>query len=128
VLYFHQLTMQDSESSLDDCVYHFVCPCCTLSQVIFEIQSILNLKYNIIEVFIHIVLKFFNLCNMMQESRTLEMNNVQNGTWHGRGDTNCIGGFGEKSKSHFELLPPPIITIKSINESGIETKTKVNPS
>jgi len=66
---------------------------------------------------------------MMQESRTLEMNNVQNGTWHGRGDTNCIGGFDEKSKAHFELLPPPIITIKSINESCIGTKTKVtNPS
>lgn len=90
-----KFNIKDSESSLDDCVYHFACPCCTLSQ----------------------------------ESRTLEMNNVQNGTWHGRGDTNCIGGFGEKSKAHFELLPPPIITIKTINESCIETKTKVtNPS
>nr|GFA88491.1 PLAC8 family protein [Tanacetum cinerariifolium] len=25
------------------------------------------------------------------ESRTLDMNNVHDGTWHGRGDTMCIG-------------------------------------
>jgi hypothetical protein len=49
---------------------------------------------------------------MMKESRTLEMNNVQDGTWHGRGDTKCIGSFGEKSISHFELHPPPIVSIK----------------
>jgi hypothetical protein len=53
-----------------------------------------------------------NVCTMMQESRKLEMNNVQDGTWHGRGDTKCIGSFGEKSISHFELHPPPIVSIK----------------
>ncbi|KAL5054388.1 hypothetical protein RYX36_035070 [Vicia faba] len=73
------ICFQGSESSLDDCAYHFACPCCTLSQ----------------------------------ESRTLEMNNVQDGTWHGRGDTKCIGSFGEKCITHLELLPPPLVSIKS---------------
>ncbi|XP_075505438.1 protein PLANT CADMIUM RESISTANCE 11-like isoform X1 [Primulina tabacum] len=30
-------------------------------------------------------------CALCQESRTLEMNNVQDGIWNGRGDTICIG-------------------------------------
>lgn len=60
---------------------------------------------------------------MIQESRTLEMNNVQDGTWHGRGDRICIGGFGEKRKGYFELRPPPIVSIKSTNESSLETNT-----
>ncbi|GJR48331.1 PLAC8 family protein, partial [Tanacetum coccineum] len=50
-----------SDSSLDDCVSHLICPCCTLAQ----------------------------------ESKTLEMNNVHDGTWHGRGDTMCIGTYVE---------------------------------
>lgn len=62
---------------------------------------------------------------MVQESRTLEMNNVQDGTWHGRGDTICIGGFGERynNKTHFELRPPPLV---SINSNNMETKTNVD--
>ncbi|TQD73985.1 hypothetical protein C1H46_040484 [Malus baccata] len=67
------------DSSLDDCIYHLICPCCALCQ----------------------------------ESRTLEMNNVQDGTWHGRGDTIYIGSLGEGAKSFFELQPPPIVSIKS---------------
>ncbi|KAK7362972.1 hypothetical protein VNO77_05097 [Canavalia gladiata] len=90
-----KFNIKGSDSSLDDCVYHFSCPCCTLSQ----------------------------------ESRTLEMNNVQDGTWHGRGDKICIGGFGEKHKSLFELRPPPIVSIKISDQSCIETNTNVsNPS
>lgn len=74
-------------------------------------------------------IEYLYLCNMMQESRTLEMNNVQDGTWHGRGDTICIGGFGGKSKAHSELRPPPLVSIKSTDESCMETKTNVsNPS
>ncbi|KAF5475576.1 hypothetical protein F2P56_007370 [Juglans regia] len=61
-----------SDSSLDDCIYHLICPCCMLCQ----------------------------------ESRTLEMNNVQDGIWHGRGDTICIGGFHEGSKAFIELNQP----------------------
>ena len=49
---------------------------------------------------------------MEQESRTLEMNHVQDGTWHGRGDI-CIGSYGEGSKAFFELHPPPPISIKT---------------
>ncbi|XP_031257405.1 protein PLANT CADMIUM RESISTANCE 10-like [Pistacia vera] len=64
------------DSSMDDCVYHVICPCCTLSQ----------------------------------EARTLEMNNVQDGTWHGRGDTICIGSYSEGSRAFFELHPPPVST------------------
>lgn len=63
---------------------------------------------------------------MIQESRTLEMNNVQDGTWHGRGDTICIGGFGEKNKALFELHPPPIVSIKCSDESRMQKNTNVS--
>ncbi|KAJ8423284.1 hypothetical protein Cgig2_007796 [Carnegiea gigantea] len=46
-------------------------------------------------------------CAISQESRTLEMNNVQGGTWHGRGDTICVGTFGDGSKAFVDLHPPP---------------------
>lgn len=55
-------------------------------------------------------------CSLCQESRTLEMNNVQDGTWHGRGDTICIGNYSEgssNSKAKLELNPPPIISTVS---------------
>ncbi|XP_060192982.1 uncharacterized protein LOC132622391 isoform X2 [Lycium barbarum] len=67
------------DSSLDDCIFHLTCPCCTLSQ----------------------------------EARTLEMNNVQDGIWHGRGDTICIGSYSELGKTPFELSPPAIVSTKS---------------
>ncbi|KAK8580722.1 hypothetical protein V6N12_070977 [Hibiscus sabdariffa] len=73
-----KFNIRGNDSSLDDCVYHLICPCCTLSQ----------------------------------ESRTLEMNNVQDGTWHGRGDI-CIGSYAEGSKPLFELHPPPPMSIKT---------------
>nr|XP_043622126.1 uncharacterized protein LOC122593746 [Erigeron canadensis] len=81
---FHRTKMRNkfnikgSSSSLDDCVSHLICPCCTLAQ----------------------------------ESRTLEMNNVHDGTWHGRGDTMCIGTYVEGVKA-FELIPPTSISIES---------------
>ncbi|ESR62424.1 hypothetical protein CICLE_v10016376mg [Citrus x clementina] len=65
-----------SDSSMDDCIYHLVCPCCTLCQ----------------------------------EARTLEMNNVQDGTWHGRGDTICIGSYSEGNRDFFKLHQPPVST------------------
>lgn len=34
------------------------------------------------------------------------MNNVEDGIWHGRGDTICIGGFHEGSKAIFEVHQP----------------------
>ncbi|KAA8519910.1 hypothetical protein F0562_014180 [Nyssa sinensis] len=83
---FGSCFIQDSDSSLDDYVYHMICPCCSLCQ----------------------------------ESRTLEMNNVQDGTWHGRGDTLCIGGYGEGSKAFFELRPPPIMSTKSPEPCSIQ--------
>lgn len=52
---------------------------------------------------------------MMKESRTLEMNNVEDGTWHGRGDTICIRGSGENSAA-LGLSPPPLASIKSSDE------------
>ncbi|XP_022716013.1 uncharacterized protein LOC111275122 isoform X1 [Durio zibethinus] len=73
-----KFNIRGNDSFLDDCIYHLICPCCTLSQ----------------------------------ESRTLEMNNVQNGTWHGRGDI-CIGSHGEGSRAFFELHPPLPISIKT---------------
>ncbi|XP_024047514.1 uncharacterized protein LOC18052416 isoform X2 [Citrus clementina] len=68
--------VQGSDSSMDDCIYHLVCPCCTLCQ----------------------------------EARTLEMNNVQDGTWHGRGDTICIGSYSEGNRDFFKLHQPPVST------------------
>ncbi|KAI3716924.1 hypothetical protein L1987_68158 [Smallanthus sonchifolius] len=50
-------------------------------------------------------------CTLAQESRTLEMNNVLDGTWHGRGDTMCIGTYVEGFKA-FELIPPLTVSIE----------------
>ncbi|KAH7545883.1 hypothetical protein FEM48_Zijuj01G0140700 [Ziziphus jujuba var. spinosa] len=71
-----KFNIKGSDSTLDECIFHLICPCCTLCQ----------------------------------ESRTLEMNNVQDGIWHGRGDTICIGGFPEGGKSFFQLQPPPLVS------------------
>ncbi|QHN80828.1 hypothetical protein HN51_057733 [Arachis hypogaea] len=81
-----KFNIKGSDSAVDDCAYHFICPCCTLCQ----------------------------------ESRTLEINNVQDGTWHGRGDTICIGGFSDGSKALFELHPPPVVSIMPTDESCME--------
>ncbi|XP_076887613.1 uncharacterized protein LOC143537816 isoform X1 [Bidens hawaiensis] len=72
-----KFNIKGSDSCLDDCISHLVCPCCTLAQ----------------------------------ESRTLEMNNVHDGTWHGRGDTTCIGTYVEGVKA-LELIPPLTISIE----------------
>ncbi|XP_074272132.1 protein MID1-COMPLEMENTING ACTIVITY 2 [Silene latifolia] len=73
-----KFNIKGTDSAVDDCVYHLICPCCSISQ----------------------------------ESRTLEMNNVQGGTWHGRGDTICVGTFGESAKSFVELHPPPPVIVQ----------------
>ncbi|XP_071697480.1 uncharacterized protein [Rutidosis leptorrhynchoides] len=75
---FGSCLLQGNNSSLDDCLSHLICPCCTLAQ----------------------------------ESRTLEMNNVHDGMWHGRGDTMCIGTYVEGVKA-FELIPPVVASINS---------------
>ncbi|KAL3820627.1 hypothetical protein ACJIZ3_006532 [Penstemon smallii] len=72
-----KFNIKGSDSSLDDCIYHLICPCCTLSQ----------------------------------ESRTLEMNNVIDGVWRGRGDTICVGGFSKDSKVFSELTPPIVVSV-----------------
>lgn len=75
-----KFSIKGGESSLDDFVYHLICPCCTLSQ----------------------------------ESRTLELNNVQDGIWHGRGDTICIQSFSnDDSKAYVESSPPFVVSTKS---------------
>ncbi|GMH05380.1 hypothetical protein Nepgr_007220 [Nepenthes gracilis] len=73
-----KFNIRGNDGPLDDCVYHLICPCCTICQ----------------------------------ESRTLKMNNVQDGTWHGRGDTICIGSFidGKKTLFGLQLPPSPILT------------------
>lgn len=60
---------------------------------------------------------------ILQESRTLEMNNVQDGTWHGRGDTICVGAYNEGNKGNFELTAPPVISIKP-PETSMATVTQ----
>ncbi|GFS29485.1 PLAC8 family protein [Actinidia rufa] len=66
----------------------------------------------------------FGSC-FVQESRTLDMNNVQDGTWHGRGDTICIGGYGEGSKVSFELHPPPVVSTNSVDPCTVQISINV---
>ncbi|KAF3776249.1 PLANT CADMIUM RESISTANCE 8 protein [Nymphaea thermarum] len=70
-----QFNIRGSDSAVDDCMNHLLCPCCTLCQ----------------------------------ETRTLEMNNVRDGVWHGRGDTICIGSSGTASGPLLELRQSPIV-------------------
>lgn len=60
---------------------------------------------------VHISENWSRVCfNYEQEARTLEMNNVQDGTWHGRGDTICIGSYSEGNRDFFKLHQPPVST------------------
>ncbi|RZC46377.1 hypothetical protein C5167_039328 [Papaver somniferum] len=52
----------------------------------------------------------FPCCTLCQESRTLEINNVQNGIWRGRGDTFCVGSQG--SNAFLELHRPSLVQTK----------------
>lgn len=52
-------------------------------------------------------------CTLCQESRTLEINNVQGGVWHGRGDTICVGKNGVGSKEFNVLHKPSLIPTKN---------------
>ncbi|XP_020589894.1 uncharacterized protein LOC110031159 [Phalaenopsis equestris] len=78
--------IRGSGSSLEDCIIHLLCPCCTLCQ----------------------------------ESRTLEMNNVQDGIWHGRCDTICIGKYGEGSKEFNLLHKSSLIPTKNPESCNME--------
>lgn len=64
------------------------------------------------------------LCSMSywveQESRTLEMNNVQNGVWHGRGDAICLASGGEGSKAFITLQQPPLFPGRSPDICSME--------
>ncbi|XP_051215402.1 uncharacterized protein [Lolium perenne] len=81
-----QFNILGTDSSLDDCVLHLICPCCTLCQ----------------------------------EARTLEMNNVQCGVWHGRGDTICLGSNGEGNKAFAALHKSSFVPIKSPELCGMD--------
>ncbi|KAJ6842439.1 protein PLANT CADMIUM RESISTANCE 5-like [Iris pallida] len=74
-----QFNIRGTDSYVDDCAHHLICPCCTLCQ----------------------------------ESRTLEMNNVQDGVWRGRGDTICIGSYGEGNKEFTALHKPSLVATRS---------------
>ncbi|OWM91327.1 hypothetical protein CDL15_Pgr000271 [Punica granatum] len=84
-----KFNIKGSDNSGDDCLYHLLCPCCTLCQ----------------------------------ESRTLEMNNVQDGIWHGRGDTICIGTYGDGDKAFVEVNLPPILPTKSPDPCSMQKIT-----
>ncbi|KAL7130168.1 hypothetical protein ABFS83_13G115400 [Erythranthe nasuta] len=78
----NKFNVKGGESSFDDCVYHLICPCCTISQ----------------------------------ESRTMEMNNVEDGIWHGRGDsTICIGS---KPFINVSTKSPEFITMHKITSNN----------
>jgi hypothetical protein len=55
-----------------------------------------------------------------QEARTLEMNNVQCGVWHGRGDTICLGSNGEGNKAFAALHKSSFVPIKSPELCGMD--------
>ncbi|KAF3782289.1 PLANT CADMIUM RESISTANCE 8 protein [Nymphaea thermarum] len=79
--------IRGSDSPVDDCLNHLLCPCCTLCQ----------------------------------ETRTLNLNNVRDGTWHGRGDTICIGSSGAGTGTSFELCQTPaVLNTKSPEVCRIE--------
>ncbi|KAI5054955.1 hypothetical protein GOP47_0030445 [Adiantum capillus-veneris] len=58
-------------------------------------------------------------CALCQEARTLEMNNVQDGSWRGRGDTLWVGSYAmptasqgiESSEQDSDLRQPVVVTI-----------------
>ncbi|KAH7280248.1 hypothetical protein KP509_37G057700 [Ceratopteris richardii] len=60
-------------------------------------------------------------CALCQEARTLEINNVQDGNWRGRGDTIWVGSYAmpanQQGTESLELKPPVIITISSSDRS-----------
>jgi len=56
----------------------------------------------------------------IQEGRTLEMNNVQCGVWHGRGDTICLGSNGEGNKAFAALKKASLVPIKSPGLCGMD--------
>lgn len=115
------MLVQGGETSFDDCVYHLVCPCCTLCQVCFRVrfcfpqymQTEYSQSYPTSTKLVSCTeILHYDYCELEQESRTLEMNNVQDGMWHGRGDTICIGSFSEDSKPYLELSPPFVVSTK----------------
>lgn len=59
----------------------------------------------------------------MQESRTLEMNNVQDGIWHGRGDTICISTYGDGGKAFVEVNLPALLPTKSPDPCSVPKVT-----
>ena len=63
---------------------------------------------------------------MEQESRTLEMNNVQDGIWHGRGDTICVRSNSEGNKVFLELHPPSAFAIKSPDICSMQKSTDLS--
>ncbi|KAK6149831.1 hypothetical protein DH2020_017356 [Rehmannia glutinosa] len=79
-----------------------------------RIRKKFNIKVSIalLELFLILQLHCYYLI-LQSESRTLEMNNVQDGTWHGRGDTICIGSLFEDTKPYLELSPPFVVSTKS---------------
>lgn len=87
-----KFNIRGSDNSFDDCIYHLICPCCTLCQ----------------------------------ESRTLEMNNVQDGIWHGRGDTICIGSFAGGREAFFELQPPPVVSPMVPDTCSVQISVEAN--
>ncbi|GLJ29126.1 hypothetical protein SUGI_0574190 [Cryptomeria japonica] len=50
-------------------------------------------------------------CSLCQEARTLEINNVQDGVWHGRGDTILVGSYRDSQKSSVELQQSSVVTV-----------------
>ncbi|KAF8414017.1 hypothetical protein HHK36_002016 [Tetracentron sinense] len=70
-----------------------------------------------------IVLTIYSAPAAHYESRTLEINNVQDGVWHGRGDTICIGSYGEGSKAFFELRQPTLIPTESPDHCSMQRAT-----
>lgn len=107
------LHLQGADSFFDDCIHHLICPFCTLTQVCIVHRyhySLENKLYPLYALMVQLA------CDVIQESKTLEMNNVHDGIWHGRGDTLCIGVYPE-GKAFLELHSPPVIVSTMSSEA-----------
>ncbi|XP_074583435.1 uncharacterized protein LOC141839554 [Curcuma longa] len=65
-------------------------------------------------------------CTLCQESRTLEMNNVHNGVWHGRGNTICLTSGGLGSMGFKTLHQPAFFATRSPGHCNMERMTNDN--
>eukprot|EP00249_Psilotum_nudum_P016420 c25816_g1_i3 orf=214-1158(+) len=90
-----------------------------------QIRRRFNIKGSSADSFVSAVDDYLNhclcgFCTLCQEARTLEMNNVHDGNWHGRGDTVLVGSYSACGFHHSqpaEMNHPVVITVSPDSSS-----------